>query len=70
MITFHDAARRVIATAAQAAAGCGIVLIGLVLTGDATTQTVLSTIAGSFIVPVLTAVHRYAQAFLNSTPED
>lgn len=67
MITFHDAARRVIATTVQAAAGCGIVLMGLIVANDASRQTVLATVAGSFVVPVLTAVHRYAQAWIGST---
>jgi hypothetical protein len=63
-MTFHDAARRVLATTIQAAAGCGIILIGLVAAGNATSAAVTSTIAGSFVVPVLTAVHRYVQAWV------
>lgn len=70
MISFRDAARRVLATAVQAAAGCGIVLVGLLAAGDATSATVLSALAGSFIVPVLTAVHRYAQAWVAANTTD
>lgn len=67
MITFHDAARRVIATAIQAAAGCGIVLMGLAVAGTAAKDTILSAVAGSFVVPVLTAIHRYAQAWITAS---
>lgn len=68
-ITPTDAARRVLATAVQAATGCAIVLAGLVVAGDATSSTVLGTVLGSFAVPVLTAVHRYAEVWLAQNPE-
>jgi hypothetical protein len=70
MPTFADAARRVLATTVQAAAGCGIILMGLLVAGDASRQTVLSALAGSFVVPVLTAVHRYAQAWIAALTEE
>jgi len=63
-ITPREAAKRVLATTVQAAAGCGLVLIGMVLAGSATSAAVVGTALGSFAVPVLTAIHRYAEAWL------
>lgn len=61
-----EALKRVLATTVQAAAGCGIVLVGMVAAGSATSAAVTGTVCGAFAVPVLTAVHRYAQAWLAS----
>jgi hypothetical protein len=44
--------------------------MGLLVAGDASRQTVLSALAGSFVVPVLTAVHRYAQAWIAALTEE
>jgi hypothetical protein len=63
-ITVKEAASRVLATTIQAATGCALVLVGLVLADTATEQAVVGALLGSFAVPVLTAVQRYSQAWL------
>lgn len=71
-ITPKEAARRVLATAVQAATGCALVLVGLVVAGTATSEAVTGAVLGSFAVPVLTAVQRYSQAWLaqQESPEE
>lgn len=63
-ITAQDAAKRVLATTIQAAAASAIVLVGMVLSNTVTSSAVIGTLLGSFAVPVLTAIHRYSQAWL------
>jgi DNA-binding NarL/FixJ family response regulator len=63
-ITLQEAGKRVLATTIQAAAACGLVLIGMTATGGLTAAVAVATILGSFAVPVLTAVQRYAQVWL------
>lgn len=63
-ITAQDAAKRVLATTIQAGAASAIVLVGMVLSKTATSSAVIGTLLGSFAVPVLTAIHRYSQAWL------
>ena len=63
-ITVKEASKRVLATVLQAAAACGLVLIGLFLAGALTAAALVATVLGSFGVPVLTAIQRYSQAYL------
>lgn len=63
-ITAQDAAKRVLATTIQAAAASATVLVGMVLSKTVTSSAVIGTLLGSFAVPVLTAIHRYSQAWL------
>lgn len=63
-MSFRDAAARVAVTVVQAAAAFVLAAAALFLSGSATSTAVASAAVGSFLVPVATAIHRFAGAWL------
>lgn len=62
-ITFAEAARRTAATAVQALGAFLVTLAGLIVAGRMTATTVGAAACGTVLVPVATALQRYAEAW-------